>query len=72
MAQGRVVTVTAIELAPRPQDATRQLGDGTAAMFLHWWLATEFIAEVLPGQYRLTDKGRRIASGLLNVEAVSA
>lgn len=41
-------------------------------MFLGYWLEHRIVVEVLPGQYRLTDKGRRIASGLLNVEAVSA
>ena len=65
-------TLTAAELAHLCVERRVRFSASQAAMFLGYWLEHRIVVEVLPGQYRLTDKGRRIASGLLNVEAVSA
>ena len=63
------MSVTADELATRVRDATGlRLGNGTAGMFLSWWLTTDVVAELAPGRYVLTTKGERLGSGLLTVE----
>jgi hypothetical protein len=60
------VSVSAAELATRVRGTTGlRLGNGTAAMFLAWWLTTGVVVELLPGRYALTPKGERLAAGLL-------
>ena len=64
--------LTPAELAHRLRVEHRiRVSASQAAMFLGYWLEHGIVVEHLPGQYRLTDQGRRIASGLLQVEAVS-
>lgn len=67
-----MTTVSAAELAQLVGVRGIRIKRGTAAMFLHWWITTGLVEEPLPGRYRLTDKGRQVANGLLTVEAVSA
>ena len=58
------MSVSAAELAARVRSTTGlRLGNGTAAMFLAWWLTTGVVVELLPGRYTLTAKGQRLASG---------
>ena len=67
--RGNTVTVSAGELAARVRTTTGlRLGNGTAAMFLAWWLTTGVVVELLPGRYTLTAKGQGLASGLLTAD----
>ncbi len=60
------MSVTAAELATRVRTATGlRLRNGTAAMFLGYWLEAGVVVELQPGRYALTAKGERLASGLL-------
>ena len=62
-------TVSAAELARRTrQNAPSgvKINRSAAAMFLGFWLEHHIVEEVIPGRYRLTDEGQRVAGGLLN------
>ena len=61
-------TISAAELARHVRHQGLRIGRGTAEMFLAWWLLTGLVEEVLPGRYRLTAKGQRVAGGLLTGE----
>jgi hypothetical protein len=65
-----VTTVDAAELAELVGMQGINIKSGTAEMFLHWWITTGLVEEPLPGRYRLTDEGRRVAAGLLDAEHV--
>ena len=61
-----VVSLSAVELAERVRSATGlRLRNGTAAMFLGYWLEAGVVVELVPGRYELTAKGERLAAGLL-------
>ena len=63
---GRVsATLSPADLARRVRLQGLRIDRGTAEMFLAWWLLTGVVEEVLPGQFRLTDQGHRVAGGLL-------
>ena len=63
---GRVsATLSPADLSRRVRLQGLRIDRGTAEMFLAWWLTTGLVEEVLPGQYRLTDEGQRVAGGLL-------
>ena len=58
-------TLSPADLARRVRLQGLRIDRGTAEMFLAWWLITGVVEEVLPGQFRLTDEGHRVAGGLL-------
>ena len=63
---GRVsATLSPADLARRVRLQCLRIDRGTAEMFLAWWLMTGLVEEVLPGQFRLTREGHRVAGGLL-------
>lgn len=67
------VTVSAAELAQRTQQKHLvRIDRKRAAMFLGFWLEAGIVEEVLPGRYSLTEKGQRVAAGLVGIEEGSA
>jgi hypothetical protein len=59
-------TLSTAELARRTRASSLvRLSVSTTAMFVGYWLEHGIVEEALPGEYRLTPKGERIASGLL-------
>ena len=58
-------TLSPADLAGRVRLQGLRIDRGTAEMFLAWWLFTGLVEEFVPGQYRLTDEGHRVAGGLL-------
>jgi hypothetical protein len=63
------VTVTAAELAYRTRATSLvRISTTNAAMFLGYWLEHGIVEEVLPGRYRLTAEGQRMAGGLLTTD----
>ena len=58
-------TLSPADLARRVRLQGLRIGRGTAEMFLAWWLVTGVVEEVLPGHFRLTAQGHRVAGGLL-------
>jgi hypothetical protein len=54
-------TLSPADLARRVRLQGLRIDRGSAEMFLAWWLTTGLVEEVVPGQYRLTDEGHRVA-----------
>lgn len=58
-------TLSPADLSRRVRLHGLRIDRGTAEMFLAWWLTTGLVEEVLPGEYRLTAEGQRVAGELL-------
>jgi hypothetical protein len=64
-----LLTPTAAELSVRAARTSGCCCDrGTAAMFLGWWLAAGLVAELWPGRFTLTAKGRRLGVVLFEAD----
>ncbi len=57
-------TLSPADLVRRVRLHGLRIDGGTAEMFLAWWLITGVVEEVVPGQFRLTEEGHRVAGGL--------
>lgn len=64
-----MTTVSTAELARRVRTTRRvQISASMAAMFVGYWIEHGIVVEEFPGQYRLTDHGLQVASGLIEIE----
>ena len=62
-------SVTSNELARRTNATSLlHITRRDAAMFVGYWLEHNIVEKVLPGRYRLTEHGQRVAAGLLDTE----